>query len=55
MITDRDFPDWIIRWSVMVGAAALFWLFGETINDTIDGYNLAVDYFNWCINFWYGG
>ena len=55
MITDREFAGWIIRWSLMFGAAILFLLFGETINDAIDGYNLYVDYYNWCVDVWNGG
>ena len=52
-IGSKDFSGWLIKLVVFVGALILFGT--DYINDSIDGYNLAIDYVDWLAIFWNGG
>ncbi len=34
--------------------ALVIMLCGELLSDSLDGYNLYVDYYNWFVDFWNG-
>lgn len=54
-ISSKDFSSGVIGWALAVGAATLFLLFPDTLNDAIDGFNLSIDYLAWLDIFWNGG
>lgn len=54
-ISSKNFSSGIIGWSLAIGAAILFLLFPDTLNDAIDGFNLSIDYLAWLDTFWNGG
>lgn len=45
-IGSKEFNGKLIFWIVLIGAIIIF---HDIINDSIDGYNTAVDYYNYFI------